>query len=159
MTTLHLHLDHHQAVFRDPDPDRGAEYVVPLGSSDLAEMLAGDPPLPEELTNAIGLFVDHMEDVTREVPGASFAEVISVHGPGLQALVDTEAGVGRTLPVPLTRDELEEVFRTLATEAATDRRLNPGLPTDEVHHILGVCCALVALVRALQAPGLVAVLP
>ena len=154
MTTLQVHLDDQQAVFRDPDS--GAEYTVPLGSAGLAEMIAGDPPLPEELTNAIGLFVDHMEDVTREVPGAEFADTIAVRGPGLQALVDTEAGLHRQLPVELTRAELEDVFRTLATEAVADRLLNPGLPADEVHHVLGVCCALVAMVRALQAPGLLA---
>jgi exopolyphosphatase / guanosine-5'-triphosphate,3'-diphosphate pyrophosphatase len=155
VTTLQVHLDRRRAVFRDPDS--GAEYTVPLGSAGLAEMIVGDPPLPEELTNAIGLFVDHMEDVTREGPSAEFADTIAVHGPGLQALVDTEAGLSRALPVELTRAELEDVFRTLATEATADRLLNPGLPADDVHHVLGVCCALVALVRALQAPGLLAV--
>jgi len=155
MTTLHVHLDCHQATFSDHDS--GAEYVVPMGSESLAAMIAGDPPLPEELTNAIGMFVDHMEDVTREVPSAAFADTIHVRGQGLQALADTEAGHARTLPATLSRDELEDVFRTLATEAVADRLHNPGLPAAEVHHILGVCCATVALVRALQAPGLVAV--
>lgn len=152
MTTLHVALGPQATAFSDDD--EGASYEVPLGSDALAGMLTGDPPLPEELTNAICLFMDHLEDVTREVPSAGFADRIVVHGPGLQALVDTHVGEAQVLPVELARPDVEEVFRTLATEAAADRRCNPGLPAHEVHHVLGVACALVATLRALQAGAL-----
>lgn len=150
MTTLHIALGEHSAEFSDGV----ASYVVPMGMASLAAMLTADPPLPEELTNAIGIFMDHMEDVSREVPGSVGADVIEVCGPGLQALVDTEIGHATDLPCSVGRDAAEEVFRTLATEAAGDRAHNPGLPADEVHNILGVCCAVVAVLRALQAQAL-----
>ncbi len=153
MTTLHIDLGQHSCAFRDDES--GASYVVPLGTDTLAAMIAGDPPLPEELTNAIGLFMDHIEDVTREVPSAAFADRIEVCGPGLQALVDTEVGYAQGLPSDVSRRATEEVFRTLATESVQDRSHNPGLPAHEVHHILGVCCALVATLRGLKADGLV----
>ncbi len=146
MNVLHIELHHHTALFSGAD----ASYTVPLGSSSLAEMIAGDPPLPEELTNAIGLFIDHLEDVTREVPSSSFVDEVTIAGPGLQALVDTEVGHATELPFELTRDAAEEVFRTLATETVADRAHNPGLPAAEVHHILGVSCAAVAVLRGLQ---------
>lgn len=152
MTTLHIDLGRHSCVFSDNES--GARYVVSLGTDTLAEMIAGDPPLPEELTNAIGLFMDHIEDVTREVPSAMFADTIEVCGPGLQALVDTEVGYPERLPIDVSRHATEEVFRTLATESVEDRCHNPGLPAHEVHHILGVCCALVATLRGLKASGL-----
>lgn len=149
MTTLHIDLGQQCCVFRDDES--GASYTVPVGTETLAAMIAGNPPLPEELTNAIGLFMDHIEDVTREVPSSTFADLIEVCGPGLQALVDTEVGHPKGLPFDVSRDATEEVFRTLATETEQERRHNPGLPADEVHHVLGVCCALVATLRGLQA--------
>lgn len=152
MTTLHVDLGEQHCEFRDVES--GASYSVPVGTVSLAAMIAGDPPLPEELTNAIGLFMDHIEDVTREVPSAAFADCIEVCGPGLQALVDTEVGHQSPLPFEVSREATEEVFRTLATESARDRCLNPGLPQQEVHHILGVCCALVATLRGLKAVAL-----
>lgn len=152
MTTLHVALGPLTTAFSDDE--EGARYEVPLGSDGLAGMITGDPPLPEELTNAICLFMDHLEDVAREVPSAGFADRIVVHGPGLQALADTHVGQAQVLPIDLGRPDVEEVFRTLATEAAADRRCNPGLPVHEVHHVLGVACALVATLRALQAGAL-----
>jgi len=152
MTTLHINLGRQSCVFRDDES--GAGYVVPVGTDTLAGMIVADPPLPEELTNAIGLFMDHIEDVTREVPSSTFADCIEVCGPGMQALVDTEVGHPKGLPFDVSRGATEEVFRTLATETAHDRRHNPGLPAEEVHHVLGVCCALVATLRGLQASTL-----
>jgi exopolyphosphatase/pppGpp-phosphohydrolase len=152
MTTLHVGVGHTEVVFADRES--GACYTVPVGSDTLAALITADPPLPEELTNAIGLFLDHLEDVTREVPNAAHAEVIEVRGPGGQALVDTELGRSAVVPCTVGRDAIEEVFRTLATESAADRALNPGLPAEEVHHILGVCCVAVALLRGLQASEL-----
>lgn len=152
MTTLRIDLGRQNCLFRDDES--GASYSVPVGTDTLAAMILGNPPLPEELTNAICLFMDHIEDVTREVPSATFADTIEVCGPGLQALVDTEVGHTENLPFDESRHAIEEVFRTLATESEQDRLHNPGLPAAEVHHVLGVCCALVATLRGLQAPSL-----
>jgi len=153
MSALRIVFADDRAVFSHD----GVSYTVPVGVATLTAMITTDPPLPEELTNAIGLFMDHLEDVDREVPGSAFADEVEVCGAGLQALVDTEVGHAEALPCALTRDAVEEVFRTMATEATADRLLNPGLPAGEVHRIVGVSCALVAVLRALQAPVLTVV--
>ena len=49
----------------------------------------------------------------------------------------------------LTRAAAEDVFRTLATEARTDRIHNPGLEEARADVIIGGCCALVAIYRRL----------
>lgn len=149
MSVLHIVLDHHTTQFVGED----ATYTVPVGSSSLASLIQHDPPLPEELTNAIGLFVDHLDDVCREVPSATFADCIECEGPGLQELVDTELGHPELLPCELDRDAVESLFRALATENAAERSHNPCLPAGEVHHILGICCALVAVLRTLASSG------
>lgn len=146
MRVLQISLAGSTAVFTDPD----ASYTVPVGAAALAAMIVADPPRPEELTNAIGIFMDHIEDVTREVPGSTFADTVEMSGAGLQAFVDTFIGQPTGLPFVFDRDGAEEIYRTLATEPAAQRRRNPGLPADEVHHILGVACAVVATMRALQ---------
>ena len=151
MTTLFIGLGRHETAFAD---ENGVTHIAPIGSDTLASMIAGDPPLPEELTNAIGLFVDHLDDVAREVPAALIADLVEVRGPGLQTFVDVFVGQSRALPFDLDRDSSEEVFRALATESVAERRHNPGLVADEVHHILGVCCAIVAIHRGLQVSDL-----
>lgn len=129
-----------------------ASYIVPVGVDTLATMIGGDPPYPEDLINAIGLMMDHVEDVLREVPTAAAAERIECTGIGLGTVAAVEVGGPTETPFALTREAAEEVFRTLATEATADRARNPGLPAEEVHQVLGVCCALVAVLRALHAP-------
>lgn len=130
----------------------GVTHTVPVGVETLAAMITSDPPEPEELINAIGLLMDHVEDVLREVPAAATAERIECSGVGLETLATVEVGGAAQHPFPLTREAAEDVFRTLATESAADRALNPGLPARDVHQILGVCCAVVAVLRALRAP-------
>ena len=130
----------------------GATHTVPVGVDTLAAMINSNLPQPEELINAIGLLMDHIEDVLREIPTAASAERIECTGVGLSTLAAVEVGGQAASPFELTRAAAEEVFRTLATESATDRARNPGLPSAEVHQVLGVCCAVVAVMRALQAP-------
>ncbi|MBI4883529.1 MAG: hypothetical protein HY826_05680 [Actinobacteria bacterium] len=129
----------------------GSSYTVPVGVATLTAMIAGDPPLPEELINAIGTIMDHIEDVTRELPGAAAADRIECGGNGVGTIAAVEVGGHAPLPFSLSRAAAEEVFRTIATETASDRALNPGLPKAEVRQVLGVCCAVVAIFRALPA--------
>ena len=149
-TVLSIAFDAREIVFSSDD----ATYAVPVGVETLSAMIAGDPPQPEELINAIGLLLDHIEDVIREVPAAAGAERIECSGVGLGTIAAVEVGGSAESPFPflLTRAAAEEVFRTLATEKASDRALNPGLPLAEVHQVLGVCCAVVAVLRGLHAP-------
>jgi len=145
--TLHIRLGERDSTYVAD----GVQYVVPVGVGTLASMLATDPPLPEDLTNAIGLLVDHIaDDVTREVPAADLADTVEISGPGVATVVAVEVGGEATLPFTLERGAAEDVFRTLVTEPLADRVRNPGLPASEATSVLGVCCAVVAVLRALQ---------
>ena len=145
---LSVAFDAREIVFTSDD----ATYTVPIGVDSLAAMISGDPPQPEDLINAIGLVMDHIEDVIREVPSAAWDDHIECTGLGLGTIAAVEVGATAANPFTLTREAAEEVFRTLATESAIDRARNPGLPAREVHQVLGVCCAVVAVLRALHAP-------
>lgn len=124
---------------------------LPFGARSLSRQLRGDPPRPEELTNAIGLVVDHLDDLARDVPDIAAATVVRLRGREMSAIAAVELGTAAVPEVVvLERAAAEDVFRTLATERATDRRSNPGLPPEMVHEVVGACCLLVAVMRALQ---------
>lgn len=136
----------------------GAPRVVsiPYGARNLTEKeIHSDPPRPEELTNAIGVIVDEVDDALREIPElADCDEIIGVAGTIVTiAMVElglSQFDVQKIHGFSLTRDAAEDVFRTLATEALRDRLFNPGLNADRADVIVGGCCALVAIMRKLQ---------
>jgi exopolyphosphatase/guanosine-5'-triphosphate,3'-diphosphate pyrophosphatase len=129
---------------------------IPYGARSLTEKeIHSDPPRPEELTNAIGVIIDEVDDVLREIPElADCDEIIGVAGTIVTiAMVElglTQFDVQKLHGFALTRDAAEDVFRTLATEALRDRLFNPGLNADRADVIVGGCCALVAIMRKLQ---------
>ena len=132
----------------------------PVGAVVLTETeLHRDPPRPEELTNAIGLVTDFMDDLVREQPQVLDAtRVVGVAGT-IATIAAVELGIARFDPVALhgmtlTRDAAEDVFRTLATESLTDRKSNPGLPAERADVIVGGCCALVGIMRRLRLPSI-----
>lgn len=142
-------------LLTDGDTDRAeviAIFAVPCGVRSLgARHIHSDPPLPEELTNAIGEMMDHLEDAKREIPRLVDAVTVVVDGPLPVAIAAVEVGG----PVEgsrfvLARQAAEDVFRTVATENHAERRLNPGLPADLVSVIVGACCALVGVLRGLH---------
>ncbi|MGE3621441.1 MAG: exopolyphosphatase [Acidimicrobiia bacterium] len=113
-----------------------------------------DPPRPEELTDAIGLVTEHLDDVVREIPQVSGARTLV----GLAGTITTVAAVEIGLVdydrdaihhFRLTRAAAEDVFRTLATEPLAQRLHNPGLEPARADVIVGGCCVLVALYRKL----------
>ncbi len=124
--------------------------TMPVGPATLLTDLRSDPPSPEELTNAVGWVLDHMEDIEREVPGVMWAEHIEVAGQGVDVIAAIEVGGDAELPFRLSRNAAEDVFRTVVTESAADRIHNPGLTTEAVHEVLGVACALVGVLRFLR---------
>jgi exopolyphosphatase/guanosine-5'-triphosphate,3'-diphosphate pyrophosphatase len=132
---------------------------VDVGSVRLTEAeLASDPPRPEELTNAIGLVLDHLDDVIRELP--SVLDVAAIVGIGGTITTVAAVEIGASSPpglhgFELRRDAVEDVFRTLATERLADRIHNPGLPTSRAGVIVGGLCVLVAVMRRLQADHLI----
>jgi exopolyphosphatase/guanosine-5'-triphosphate,3'-diphosphate pyrophosphatase len=125
-------------------------FVLPLGIESVADGIASDPPRPEELTNAIGVVQDHLEDATREVPSIEFARRVEIAGLGVPTLAAVEVGAPTALPYEISREAAEEVFRTLVTERHQQRALNPGLPEHMVHPVLGVASVLVATMRFLH---------
>jgi exopolyphosphatase / guanosine-5'-triphosphate,3'-diphosphate pyrophosphatase len=149
MITARVHLLHTSCRVEA----EGVAHEFAIGSRSLSAGIGGDPPQPEELTNAIGLVLDHLEDVSREVPAFELADRVELTGPDVSVLADVEVGGAAALPFELTRAAAEDVFRTLVTEAASARRHNPGLPEPLVHHVLGVACATVAVLRFLSAPA------
>ena len=141
--------------------DRRTLHVV--SSIDLGAVLVTeselhhDPPRPEELTNAIGAMHDEVEEVAREHPEIGEAAAASGALIGIAGTVNAVAAVelGRWDPeavhgTHLSRDAVEDVFRTLATETLAARRHNPGLPAERADIIVGGCCILVAVMRRLQ---------
>ncbi len=126
---------------------------IDMGCVRLTEKyLEHDPPRPEELSNCLAEVEQHLDDVTREVPGAGDAARFV----GLAGTVTNVAAVEIGLleydrdaihQFVLTREAAEDVFRTLATESVEDRRFNPGLEPARADIIVGGCCVLVGIFR------------
>jgi exopolyphosphatase/guanosine-5'-triphosphate,3'-diphosphate pyrophosphatase len=116
--------------------------------------LHSDPPAPEELSQAVHVVREHVIDVAREVPGVKDAKTLI----GLAGTVTTVAAIelGLTTYDParvhhsrLSHEAIEDVFRTLATETAAQRRHNPGLEPGRVDVIVGGVIVLVTILRTL----------
>jgi exopolyphosphatase/guanosine-5'-triphosphate,3'-diphosphate pyrophosphatase len=155
-----------EVVVGDAEP-AGASSLE-IGSASLTQaQLPSDPPRPEELSNAIAIVQEHVDDALRSLPDLD--DGLPVVGTG--GTVTTVAAVEIGLPVRpgdgtedlvdealhgfwLSRAAAEDVFRTLAGEAVRDRIHNPGLPRQRAGIIVGGCCILVGLLRRLGAPGL-----
>jgi len=126
---------------------------VDIGCVRLTEkFLHGDPPAPEELSQAISVVHDHLDDVARDLPAVKTAARLV----GLAGTVTTMAAVeiglqtydrDRIHHFVLTRTAAEEVFRTLATEARADRVHNPGLEEARADVIVGGAVILVTVMR------------
>jgi exopolyphosphatase/guanosine-5'-triphosphate,3'-diphosphate pyrophosphatase len=118
------------------------------------QYLESDPPAPEELSNAIAAVRDLVAEVPRVIPGAESASTLV----GLAGTVTTVAAVELGIPeydpekihhFVLTHEAAEDVFRTLATETASQRAHNPGLEAGRVDVIVGGTAVLVGIFRVL----------
>ena len=148
MTSVHIVVAERELVV-SLDTER-ASFRLPIGLAVLSEReLVSDPPRPEELTNAVGLVADHLDDVVRADPSVIGART-SLTGAELASIVAVELGAPATLPFVLTRAAAEDVYRTVATEAAADRRHNPGLADEHLHSVVPAACTVVAVMRRLQ---------
>lgn len=147
MTILHVMFEPTVTCF---SLDDDTHFEAPCGPSSLTDdELHADPPRAEELTNAIGAVLDHLDDLLRELPGSIGAEV-TFAGTVPRAIAAVELGTTAMLPMSLSRDAVEDVFRTLATESAVARSRNPGLDTALVPTVVGGCCIAVAIIRRLH---------
>ncbi|HEX7166857.1 MAG TPA: Ppx/GppA phosphatase family protein [Acidimicrobiales bacterium] len=116
------------------------------------KFLHADPPDAGELSDALTVVRQHLDDVVREVPPTMDAARLV----GLAGTVTTMAAVELGLPPDdhaalhhfvLTRAAAEDVFRTLATERLRDRVHNPGLERERADVIVGGAIVLVAVMR------------
>jgi uncharacterized protein len=131
----------------------GRDHAIPVGPTTLLqrELADPDPPAPAQLTNALGVVSDHLEDVIRAEPGVSAAREVRLTGADPWHLAVVERGGDVTdATVPLAREAAEDVFRALATERRADRLHNPGLDPRRVDTILGTCCLVLAVMRRLR---------
>lgn len=147
MTTLTVHVTDGTVEFRVDE----FAMSLPVGSLLLTRReLLTDPPLPEELTNSIGLVHDHVDDIVRLRPTVLDVETVELTGDIVRIVANVEVGATCRLPFALSREAAEDVFRTLATERRADRMHNPGLPPEAVDHVVGACCVIVGLMRRLH---------
>jgi len=111
-----------------------------------------DPPAAEELSQALSVARDWLDDVAREVPASLEARCLV----GLAGTVTTVAAIELGLPTHdrdrthhfvLTRAAAEDVFRTLATESRAQRVHNPGLEEARADVIVAGAAILVAVMR------------
>jgi exopolyphosphatase / guanosine-5'-triphosphate,3'-diphosphate pyrophosphatase len=148
--SLLVRIDDHQVVV---ELVGGAAHVLPVGPCSLVDgpLEGADPPPPANLTNALGLVHDHLDDLLIESPSIAAATTIVITGRHAEALSCVEIG---TQVCPdrheLERSAADEVFRTLVGECAEDRRHNPGLPGDQVDTIIGTCCVVLGIMRRLD---------
>jgi exopolyphosphatase / guanosine-5'-triphosphate,3'-diphosphate pyrophosphatase len=141
-----------------PAGDRGAPAVagtlsVDVGCVRLTEAwLHSDPPAPEELSQALSVVQAYLDDVDRLLPAAGQAQTLIGTAGTVTTVAAVEIGLAEYDPevlhhFRLTHEAAEDVFRTLATEPAADRRHNPGLEPARVDVIVGGAAVLVAVMR------------
>jgi len=134
---------------------------LPFGVVTLTEAeLHRDPPRAEELSNAISIVGDAVDNAVIEHPLlAEVQRVVGVAG-SIVTIAAVELGLhtfdaARLHGMSLTKDAAEDVFRTLATESLADRVHNPGLPVERAGVIVGGCCLLVAIMRRLHLDNII----
>lgn len=115
------------------------------------KFLHSDPPDAGELSDAMTVIRQHLDDVVREVPTSIEARRLI----GLAGTVTTMAAVELGIPYDhdrvhhfvLTKAAAEDVFRTLATERLSQRIHNPGLERERADVIVGGALVLVTILR------------
>jgi hypothetical protein len=148
--TLRVTIDDRSLVV---DVDGGGTHTVPVGPATLLDgpLRGNDPPLPADLTNALGLVQDHLDDLLIEAPSIAATPAVIASGAHAEAMARVEIGADE-IPIgyELHRAAADEVFRTLAVEDAADRRHNPGLPDEHVESIVATCCVILGVMRRLD---------
>ncbi len=131
----------------------GGAWTIPVGPVTLVEreLERASRPAPEQLTNALGIVTDHLDDVVRASPIVLDATDVVVSGHHAIVLARVELGTD-SVPADyiLERSAADEVFRTLVAEPIPERRHNPGLPAESVESIIGTCCVVLAVMRRFE---------
>ncbi len=111
-----------------------------------------DPPLPEELVACLSIAEGHVDDVLRVVPAAAGARTLVGLAGTVSCVAAVEIGLAtydrdRIHHFRLSREAVEDVFRTLATETRAERLENPGMEEDRADVIVGGVAILVKVMR------------
>jgi exopolyphosphatase/guanosine-5'-triphosphate,3'-diphosphate pyrophosphatase len=111
-----------------------------------------DPPLPEELVACLSIIELNLDDVSLAIPQAGSAKTFVGLAGTVSAAAAIEQGLAtydrdRTHHFELTKNAVEDVFRTLATESRSQRLQNPGMEEGRVDVIVGGLCVLVRIMR------------
>lgn len=152
---VELIIEAQRAELRCAVPPSGApwSHPLPISPAGLVEefLTVDDPPLPEDLSNAIGRLSDHLDDVRRARPELIGHEAVRVAGPLAATIARVEIGSDQVDDdIIVERDAAEDVFRTVVTERRADRRHNPGLPSDHLDLVMAAACTLVTTMRRLH---------
>ncbi len=114
--------------------------------------IKNDPPAPDELTNIISEVREYLNDIKNEISQIT----IPRKWVGVASTVTTLAAVELGLEefdanaiheMTLSRDVVEEIFRTFATENLEDRKHNPGLDPNRAEVIVAGTAIVVAIMR------------
>ena len=114
--------------------------------------LHSDPPGADELSSCLSVLQLHWDDVRVDVPQAfEAARLVGLAGTVVNVAA-VELGLAAydrnaTHHFVLTKEAVEDVFRTLATESLEDRKHNPGLEEARADVIVGGLCILVSIMR------------
>jgi len=111
-----------------------------------------DPPLPEELVACLSIAEGHVDDVLRVVPAAAGARTLVGLAGTVSCVAAVEIGLAtydrdRIHHFRISREAVEDVFRTLATETRAERLENPGMEEDRADVIVGGVAILVKVMR------------
>ena len=117
--------------------------------------IANDPPLPEELSAAQSLIDLHLDDVLMNIPSIqSSTNIYGVAGT-VSATSMVEQGLYKynfdlVHGHIMSKQDIEEVFRLLATDNREGRLSNPGMEEGRVDVIVGGLCILAQIMRKLD---------
>ena len=135
----------------------GATAGCPVGPATLLadELVGHDPPPPVQLTNAIGLVMDHVDDVIREQPAVVDAHDVHVRGDDAWHLTTVEHGAiaGRQHGSARPRRRRGGLPHAGHRDSQPSGWHNPGLDPQRVDTVLGTSCVIVGLMRRLQLSG------
>lgn len=125
---------------------------LPTGIDDITQRISHrDPPDPADLTNAIGVVTDQLDDLLlrADIERQSISGLVIDGRPGT-AMAVLETGLAVTESTEVDRATLEELFRLLATDDASGRASQPGLVADDAPIVLATAIIGVAVSRRLR---------
>lgn len=146
--TLVLEIGSQLAVRHEPQRS-----VLATTMSDLLGELGGhDPPSPQALANAIGAVTDDLDNLVRTDPTIVDRRILELTGDEAWHLGVVERGhrPADADQLTISRDDVEDLFRTVATERRAERLHNPALEAPRVDTVVATCCAVLAAMRRLQ---------